>query len=63
MTAALVDRGVPDPTARLAAELGVLAFKQAYAQWSDSDRDDVEWLAPHALAALEDLRTATASLS
>ncbi len=42
MTAALVDRGVPDPTARLAAELGVLAFKRGYARWSDSDRDDVE---------------------
>jgi len=63
MTAALIARGVPDPTAHLAGELGVLAFKRGYAQWSESDRDDVEGLAPHALAALEDLRTATASLS
>jgi len=62
MTAALVGRGVPDPTAHLAGELGVLAFKRGYAQWSESDRDDVEGLGPHALAALEDLRTATASL-
>ncbi|BCL26540.1 TetR/AcrR family transcriptional regulator [Streptomyces aurantiacus] len=62
MTAALVARGVPDPTAHLAGELGVLAFKRGYAQWSESDRDDEEGLAPHALAALEDLRTATASL-
>ncbi len=63
MTAALIARGVPDPVAHLAGELGVLAFKRGYAQWSESDRDDVEGLAPHALAALEDLRTATASLS
>ncbi len=63
MTAALIARGVPDPTAHLAGELGVLAFKRGYARWSASDRDDVEGLAPHALAALEDLRTATASLS
>jgi hypothetical protein len=62
MTAALIARGVPDPTAHLAGELGVLAFKRGYAQWSESDRDDGEGLAPHALAALEDLRAATASL-
>ncbi|MFI2206065.1 TetR/AcrR family transcriptional regulator [Streptomyces sp. NPDC020192] len=62
MTAALIARGVPDPTAQLAGELGVLAFKQGYARWSESDRDDTEGLAPHALAALEDLRAATASL-
>jgi GAF domain-containing protein len=62
MTAALIARGVPDPTAQLAGELGVLAFKQGYARWSESERDDTEGLAPHALAALEDLRAATASL-
>jgi hypothetical protein len=62
MTAALVARGVPDPTAHLAGELGVLAFKRGYAQWSESDRDDVKGLPHHALAALDDLRTATASL-
>jgi AcrR family transcriptional regulator len=62
MTAALIARGVPDPTAHLAAELGVLAFKRGYAQWSEGDRDDAEGLAPHALAALHDLRAATASL-
>jgi hypothetical protein len=62
MTAALVARGVPDPTAHLAGELGVLAFKRGYAQWSESDRDDVKGLAHHALAALDDLRTAAASL-
>ncbi|MBE3014048.1 TetR/AcrR family transcriptional regulator [Microbispora sp. NEAU-D428] len=62
MTAALIARGVPDPTAHLAAELGVLAFKRGYAQWSEDDRDDARGLAHHALAALQDLRTATASL-
>jgi AcrR family transcriptional regulator len=62
MTAALLARGVPDPTAHLAGELGVLAFKRGYAQWSEGDRDDVKGLAHHALAALQDLRTATASL-
>ncbi|MBX7550459.1 helix-turn-helix domain-containing protein [Streptomyces sp. NPDC004232] len=62
MTAALIARGVSDPTAHLAGELGVLAFKQGYAKWSESGRDDTEELAPHTLAALEDLRAATASL-
>ncbi len=62
MTAALVDRGVADPTAHLAAELGVLAFKRGYARWSECDRDAAGGLADHALAALADLRTATASL-
>ena len=62
MTAALVARGVPDPTAHLAAELGVLAFKRGYTRWSEGDRDDATGLAQHALAALEELRTATASL-
>lgn len=62
MTAALIARGVPDPTAHLAAELGVLAFKRGYARWTESDHDDGKGLASHALAALDDLRTATASL-
>jgi AcrR family transcriptional regulator len=63
MTAALVSRGVPDPTAHLAGELGVLAFKRGFAEWSDGDQDDAEGLAHHALAALADLRAATASLT
>ena len=62
MTAALVARGVPDPTAHLAGELGVLAFKRGYAQWSEGDHDDNVGLAHHALAALDDLRTAAATL-
>jgi AcrR family transcriptional regulator len=35
MTAALNQRGVPDLTARVAAELGALAWKLAYERWSD----------------------------
>ena len=63
MTTALLARGVPDPTAHLAAELGVLAFKQGYAAWSEGNRDGDDQLAPHTLAALNDLRTASASLT
>jgi GAF domain-containing protein len=62
MTAALVARGVPDPTAHLAGELGVLAFKRGYAEWSEADRDAVDELAPYTLTALEELRAASASL-
>src|SRR3954452_24881361 len=42
MTTALLARGVPDTTAHLAGELGVLAFKQGYARWSDGDRDEAD---------------------
>jgi AcrR family transcriptional regulator len=62
MTDALVARGVPDATAHLAAELGVLAFKRGYARWSEGDQEDGRGLAEHASAALQELRTATASL-
>jgi AcrR family transcriptional regulator len=62
MRTALVTRGVEDATAHLAAELGVLAFKRGFAQWSEGDRDDGEALAQHALAALDELRSAAASL-
>ncbi|GAA1586255.1 TetR/AcrR family transcriptional regulator [Kribbella karoonensis] len=60
MTAALRARGVPTPVAHLAAELGVLAFKQGYESWTATE-DDSD-LAPHALAALNDLQAATAHL-
>jgi AcrR family transcriptional regulator len=63
MTDALAARGVPDPIAHLAAEMGVLAFKRGYAEWLEADRDSEGGLAPYAIAALEDLRTASASLS
>lgn len=62
MRAALVARGVPDPTAQLAGELGVLAFKRGYAVWSEAGRDAEGALAPYTLAALDDLRVASASL-
>jgi AcrR family transcriptional regulator len=63
MTSALVARGVPDPTAQLAAELGVLAFKRGYAAWSESERGADAGLGRYALAALDELREASASLS
>jgi AcrR family transcriptional regulator len=62
MTTALTARGVPDTTAQLAAELGVLAFKRGYAQWSESDRDADNNLAHYTLPALNELRAASASL-
>jgi AcrR family transcriptional regulator len=62
MTTALLARGVPDPTAQLAGELGLLAFKRGYSRWSEGERDADDGLAPYALAALEELRAATASL-
>ena len=62
MTQALVARGVPDPVAHLAAELGVLAFKRGFAEWTENDPDGTDDLAPYTLAALKALREATASL-
>src|ERR1700712_1445601 len=62
MTAALAARGVPAPTAALAGELGVLAFKRGYAVWSEGERDADDDLARHALAALDELRQASAPL-
>jgi hypothetical protein len=62
MTTALVARGVPNPTAALAGELGVLAFKRGYAEWSEDDRDAGHELAGYILAALDELRAASASL-
>jgi AcrR family transcriptional regulator len=62
MTTALVARGVPDPTAALAGELGLLAFKRGFAEWTDGDRDAKDELAGYTLAALDELRAASASL-
>ena len=62
MTSALIARGVPETTAHLAGELGVLAFKRGFAEWSDGERDPDRELAHYTLAALRDLRAATASL-
>jgi AcrR family transcriptional regulator len=60
MSSALVQRGVAEPVAQLAAELGVLAFKQGYAAWADA-KDDTGF-GPHAVAALHALRDATSAL-
>ena len=63
MTEALVARGVPDPTAHLAAELGVLAFKRGFAAWSEEGSDDdAADLGPFAVAALDELHAASAAL-
>ncbi|MEV6347551.1 helix-turn-helix domain-containing protein [Actinoplanes sp. NPDC051851] len=61
VTAALIARGVPDPVAALAGEMGVLAFKRGYAVWIEGD-DPNDDLARHTLTALGDLRAASASL-
>ncbi|MGB3351919.1 MAG: helix-turn-helix domain-containing protein [Mycobacterium sp.] len=63
ITAALRARGVPEMTAHLAGELGVLAFKQGYARWSENEHQDGRGLAEYALAALDELRTASQSLT
>jgi AcrR family transcriptional regulator len=45
MAAALQKRGVPDPAASLAADVGVIAFKTAYARWlSAPDEYDLSHL-------------------
>jgi AcrR family transcriptional regulator len=61
MTGALLARGVPEPIAHLAAELGVLAFKQGYTQWLQAHDDAT--LAPYTVAALDELRKASQSLT
>jgi AcrR family transcriptional regulator len=61
MTTALAGRGVADPIAHLAAELGVLAFRRGYAEWSGAEHTE-DGLARFTLAALNELRAATASL-
>ena len=56
---ALKLRGVPDLAARVAAELGALAWRIAYERWSDTaNDDDFSELARRALA---EVRSASAS--
>ncbi len=62
MTDALIARGVPAPSANLAAEMGLLAFKRGYASWVEADGADDAGLEPYALAALDELRSATRTL-
>ncbi|OMC27690.1 TetR/AcrR family transcriptional regulator [Mycobacterium colombiense] len=57
---ALQARGVPGPTAALAAELGALAFKTAYARWTEPDEN--RDLGSMACDALRELHAAAADL-
>jgi hypothetical protein len=61
MAAALRTRGVPDPAAGLAAELGVLAFKAAYARWAEPDNH--QHLGEPARASLYELHTVSTQLT
>ena len=62
MTEALVARGVRAPVAQLAGELGVLSFKLGFARWSEGSTDTGDELVRLTLAALDELRSASASL-
>ena len=53
-------RGVPDPAARLAAEVGVIALKTAYARWiSAPDEHDLSRLRREALDQLKIITAGT----
>ena len=52
----------PMSPARLASEMGVLAFKRGFERWSGGQVAEDDGLAEHALAALAELRAAAASL-
>jgi AcrR family transcriptional regulator len=60
MTEALKARGTADPTANLAAGIGLLALGSAYARWIDSTNE--QDFAELAREALTELRTASATL-
>jgi AcrR family transcriptional regulator len=62
MAEALLARGVPDATARLAAEMGLLAFHRGFTEWSAGARAGGEEFARLCSAALEELRAAAAAL-
>jgi AcrR family transcriptional regulator len=59
-TAALHKRGVPDPAAGLAAELGVRAFEDAFMRWADPANHQT--FTDLGRQALDELRTAMATL-
>jgi AcrR family transcriptional regulator len=61
MTDALHQRGIPDPAAGLAAELGVRAFYRAFDHWADPTNQQT--LADLARQTLDELRAAIATLS
>jgi AcrR family transcriptional regulator len=60
MTDALHERGVQEPTAGLAAELGMRAFDRAFGQWADPANQEA--FTKLTRQALEELRIATATL-
>jgi AcrR family transcriptional regulator len=62
MADALRARGVPDPVAGTAAELGVVAFKEAFAEWSESEGGEGRELQALATEALDRLRSALSQL-
>ncbi|HVX08735.1 helix-turn-helix domain-containing protein [Humibacter sp.] len=62
MTSALVARGVASTTAQLAGELGMLAFKLGYTEWSEADPTSEHDLAHYTSAALDELRAASSRL-
>jgi AcrR family transcriptional regulator len=67
MATAIVDalerRGVTGPSAQVAAELGVLAFKLGYGRWTEPSRDDDPGeLVTHVRSAFEELRSAVTEL-
>jgi AcrR family transcriptional regulator len=61
ITDALKNRGVPDPTASLAGELGVLALKRAQTLWSSSTNQKT--FSELARQSLDELRAASVALS
>jgi AcrR family transcriptional regulator len=55
VTEALHARGVPEPTAGLAAELGMLAFRTAFARWTEpANTTDLATLSRTALRELQE---------
>ncbi len=60
MSEALQQRGVSDPTASIAAELGVLAFRTAFARWADADNQ--QGFGELARRSLAELQAASASI-
>jgi AcrR family transcriptional regulator len=61
VTAALRERGIDDLTARLGAEIGLLAFSVAFGRWMNASDD--EPFPPFADAALSDLRVRAAEFA
>jgi AcrR family transcriptional regulator len=61
LTDALRGRGVADPAARLAAEVGMAVFKVAYQCWVDQAGDSGESLAQLIRQSLAELKTVAAA--